>query len=338
MSLAGASSPSAKTIITREKGDARFAPIAHLSDTGDPHDVQAVQVEYSGTLGASVQAALDTLEAFPPGGVTSVFGRGGVIVALAGDYAAFYLELTGGTMTGVLELVGGAIGDEAASANDALSIANALVVTHAGLINPHSDSLATSDKASQPEAEAGADNDAWMTPLRVQQLIDTLGLVAPTGLLAMTPFTSSGTWTPHADAQSALIFCTGGGADGTNASPGNGAKGGGAGATAIDFIDDTTGITSETVTVGGPTATSRVVSFASAGGGNVDRTGGTATVGDLLIRGGQGGASAGSGATGGAGGASWWGGENAFGAGGQGDTDGADRGSGKAGVVLILEW
>ena len=38
------------------------------------------------------------------GGVTSVFGRTGVVTAQAGDYAAFYLALTGGTLSGELTL------------------------------------------------------------------------------------------------------------------------------------------------------------------------------------------------------------------------------------------
>lgn len=45
---------------------------------------------------AFVQAALPSVP------VSSVFGRTGAVVAQAGDYAAFYLQLSGGTLTGIL--------------------------------------------------------------------------------------------------------------------------------------------------------------------------------------------------------------------------------------------
>ncbi len=171
VSAVGATSPSPQTMLTREKGDARFAPIAHLSDFGDPHDVQANQVTYIGALGSDVQGALDSLEAIPPSGVLSVFGRGGTVVAVLADYQSFYVSLIGAIMTGQLELPGGGSGLEAATVNDI----TAQVAAHTGVTNPHSDSLATSAKASQAEAEAGTNNTKWMSPLRTKQEIDALG-------------------------------------------------------------------------------------------------------------------------------------------------------------------
>ncbi len=193
------------------------------------------------------------------------------------------------------------------------------------------------------------------------------------GLVALTPFTASGTWTPHADGTSAIIFCTAGGGGGGGAGGSEASGGGAGGSTAIDFVADTTGISSETVTIGSggggddgtsdgsAGGTSSVGSLASAGGGaggkggtatsSQDSAGGTATVGDLLIRGGGGSGASSDGANpvGGDGGGTFWGGGPGgsggpgtagavFGAGGSGGDDGGDGGNGKDGVVLILEW
>ncbi len=189
----GTASPAPETVITREKGDARFAPIAHVTDPNDPHDVQATQVDYSGALGSTVQQALDALESVPPGGVQTVFGRSGFIVAVLADYQAFYVDLAGSVMTGQLELPGGGSGLDAATVNDI----TAKIATHTGLTNPHSvtavqaGAVDLSDKASQAEAEAGSDDNKWMTPLKTQQAIDEL---SPPGIVRGTRVvTTSGT-------------------------------------------------------------------------------------------------------------------------------------------------
>jgi hypothetical protein len=115
----GTAVPNATTIITREKGDNRFTPIAHASDTGNPHSVIAGQVAYTGALGSDVQEALDTIEAQPEGGVISVYGRSGIISALVADYQAFYVRLTGSTMTGALLLPAGGSGAAAIRVDEA---------------------------------------------------------------------------------------------------------------------------------------------------------------------------------------------------------------------------
>ena len=98
VAASGTSSPAVTTIITREKGDARYAGIAHETNTTNPHAVTALQVTATGTW-ATVQAALTALDATY---TNTVFGRSGTVIAVDGDYDAFYVNLGGATMTGAL--------------------------------------------------------------------------------------------------------------------------------------------------------------------------------------------------------------------------------------------
>ncbi len=175
------------------------------------------------------------------------------------------------------------------------------------------------------------------------------------GVLA-TFFTSSGTWTPDSGKTTALIVCTAGGGTG-NGGAGATGGGGGAGATAIDFVSDTSAVGTPSVTIGaggtsGDGGASSVGALAVAGGGKggsstVGGNGGAATAGDLQIDGGggQGASTGGAGAAGGVGGASWWGGGGrpagageAYGSGGGGANNDSENGDGKVGVAMILEW
>lgn len=87
----------------------------------------------------------------------------------------------GDTMTGQLTLPGAGTGLNA----ETVSGAAAQLAVHTALTNnPHTvtaaqaAAVATADKSSQAEAEAGTDNTKWMTPLRTAQAIAALGLQA----------------------------------------------------------------------------------------------------------------------------------------------------------------
>jgi len=101
---AGTAAGATTTVMTREKGDARFAPIAHASDTNNPHAVTATQVTATGGVYATVQAAVNAVAAIAASYVSSFNSRTGAVVPLAADYAAHYLSLAGGTLTGFLTL------------------------------------------------------------------------------------------------------------------------------------------------------------------------------------------------------------------------------------------
>jgi hypothetical protein len=205
------------------------------------------------------------------------------------------------------------------------------------------------------------------------------------GLTNLQVFTASGTYIPTAGATKALFFATGGGGSGADVC--GGAAGGGAGATAIALLS-LSGIASCAITIGagaagvnnadasgGAGGTTTVVhsgtTIASAGGGgggiadvpvtgipeaSQSGAGGTATVGLILITGGDGHtqdphSSLTTDATGN-GGASFWGGGGsgysgshpeagqpgrAFGSGGGGSFD-TTSGAGANGVVMIMEF
>jgi hypothetical protein len=166
-----------------------------------------------------------------------------------------------------------------------------------------------------------------------------LGGAGAGSLVNIRTFASSGTWTPSAGANRALIFATGAGAGGGGAYGGDSTGGGGAGATAITFLSSlsaqavtlglggTGGTGSSTGSTSNGTAggTTSVGSVAVAGGGqpttnaggghygNIGGLGGIATAATLSIPGGFGqtGASySGSGnpGVGSSGGSSFWGG------------------------------
>ena len=194
---------------------------------------------------------------------------------------------------------------------------------------------------------------------------------AATGFTSVQKFTASGTWTRPTDITKILVFITGGGAAGTYISGSEG-QGGGAGGTAIKFLD-VSAIASVSVTIGSgglDTGTGSSPSFGNAGGASafgvapatvhctagggaigtsqqLPGVGGVGASGDLNIKGGTG-----SYAAQGNGGSSFWGGGTsfgynggyispagvgAFGSGGGGARD-ATAGDGADGVCLVLEF
>lgn len=187
-------------------------------------------------------------------------------------------------------------------------------------------------------------------------------------LLRQVVFTSSGTWTKGSGTKYILVEGVGGGGGGDSVGINGNGGGGGAGGYFRKFID-VTSITSETVTIGAGGAasssggTTSFGSHCSATGGLGSTNlpggdGGTATGGDLNIKGG-GGVGAGSNSASGAGGASFFGGGgravrppaldvgngqpgNAYGSGGSGgsadDNNSRSGGAGKEGLVIVWEY
>jgi hypothetical protein len=194
------------------------------------------------------------------------------------------------------------------------------------------------------------------------------------GITNIQVLTSSGAYVPTAGAQKALALVTGGGgAGGVQYSCGGG---GGAGGTAIALVS-LTGVSSISFTIGaggagvaasgngssngGDGGTTTFGSYAAAAGGqggqrNVGGLGGNATLGAMLIKGGEGTRAIDNAILGsGPGGSSFWGGGGqgapttsgqgddgcAYGSGGGGGDSGYSikiGGNGKAGVILVLEF
>lgn len=171
---AGASAPNTYTVMTREKADARYTAIAHASNTSNPHSVTASQVAYDGAE-ANVNAALLALEALPAGGVQSVFGRAGTVVAADADYSAAQVAVTpGGSLVStrvqaaLLEIDSRITGLPAGGVQSVFGRTGA-VAANAADYSAHY--LQVSNKASQAEAEAGADDTKYMTPLKTAEAI-----------------------------------------------------------------------------------------------------------------------------------------------------------------------
>jgi hypothetical protein len=166
----GSASPAPTTIITREKGDARYADIAHLSDMGNPHDVIASQVDAVGALGPNVQSQLDALDAQPAGGVQTVFGRIDDVVAADGDYtgALVIYTPTGGLTTTRVQ----------AALDEIIAIVNALPVGGVQTVFGRSGAVSADEadysgfyilvsaKATKLQAQGGTENSQYMTSLR----------------------------------------------------------------------------------------------------------------------------------------------------------------------------
>src|SRR5690606_16833169 len=64
------------------------------------------------------------------------------------------------------------------------------------------------------QAQAGSNNTALMTPLRVAQAINSLAVT--NSLLGIKAYTSSATYSPTSGTNRALVICTGGGAAGAS--------------------------------------------------------------------------------------------------------------------------
>jgi len=199
---------------------------------------------------------------------------------------------------------------------------------------------------------------------------NTWGAIASAGFTSVQAFTASGTWTKPTDITKILVFITGGGAAGTRIS-GSFGMGGGAGGTAIKFLD-VSAIASVAVTIGAGglnTGTGSSPSYGNPGGASafgvapatvhctanggsqgsstgLPGAGGTATGGDLNPKGGLGDYQ-------GKGGDSFWGGGSSFGyngssyvspqslgtygSGGGGARDAAG-GNGEAGACFVMEF
>jgi len=191
------------------------------------------------------------------------------------------------------------------------------------------------------------------------------------GFTSVQAFTASGTWTRPTDITKILVFITGGGAAGTFKSGAEG-MGGGAGGTAMKFLD-VSAISSVAVTIGAGgtnTGTGSSPSYGNpggasafgvapatvhctAGGGSqgsstgMPGVGGVGASGDINIKGGTGAYAFG------AGGASFWGGGSTFGyngssyaspasvgsfGGGGGGARDATAGNGEAGACFVMEF
>jgi hypothetical protein len=197
------------------------------------------------------------------------------------------------------------------------------------------------------------------------------GGVSAAGFTNIQVFTSSGTYTPTAGAQKALVFVTGGGGAGAVATGG----GGGAGATTISAVS-LGGLGPIPYTIGaggagavmgngGPGGTTSFGSYASSGGGNggtgnIGGGGGQPILGTLYCPGGDGGGAPEqtTALVGGVGGSSFWGGggmgwvKGSFsnGAGNPGQAYGSGGGgaqalgppvaggNGRPGVIMVLEF
>lgn len=94
--------------------------------------------------------------------------------------------------------------------------------------------VASTQFASQAEAEAGTDNAKLMTPLRVQQHYDAQTI--PNPVYNREVFTSSGTWVRPAGVDQVKVTVTGGGGGGSEGHGGNDGSDGGS----SSFVGDTT--------------------------------------------------------------------------------------------------
>lgn len=201
--------------------------------------------------------------------------------------------------------------------------------------------------ATQAEAEAGTNNVKGMTALRVAQAIAALNPAVGVNIQA---FTASGTYTPTAGYKYAIAIVTGGGRGGSPSSTFG--SGGDAGGTVIDVINlSSIGTPAITVGAGGGSNTaggaSSIGTTISAYGGGT----GVSYTGLVQIEGGKGNVGfqyqAGSGRSGMGGGSFWGSGGGvssgtgvaafAYGSGGGGGFN-ASGGSGKSGIVMIMEF
>lgn len=234
--------------------------------------------------------------------------------------------------------------------------------------------------ATGTDVTLGDASDTFTIPasatLDVNGTIDITGATATgfpsAGFTSVQSFTASGTWTKPTDITKVLVFITGGGAAGTYKSGAEG-MGGGAGGTAIKFLD-VSAISSVAVTIGAGgtnTGTGSSPSYGNAGGASafgvapatvhctsggggigsstgMPGIGGVGASGDINIKGGTGSYSGF-----GNGGSSFWGGGSSFGyngsayvspasvgsfGGGGGGARDAAGGNGEAGACFVMEF
>ena len=266
-----------------------------------------------------------------------------------------------------------------ANSGDMISVtAGTGVVDFRTLRGTHDAAIADLDRWPRGK-NANADQAVYVTSLELLAWIQSHMTTGGAGLLNIQVITASGTYTKTAGTTRALVFASGGGgAGGMHVCC---AGGGGAGATAVNFVDLSaistvactigaggTGVQASGggQSIGGSGGTTTFGSYASAGGGQggqgIDKggNGGVATVGKMLINGGDGMTSySGNYFGSGNGGPSFWGGggggadtnantgsgyaAKAYGSGGGGGDSGMPGGgrtggNGAPGVILVIEF
>lgn len=162
-------------------------------------------------------------------------------------------------------------GLEASNAQDAFAeIMGTVIDQIVDLIIPTK--LAISAKADKAKAEAGTDNDTWMSPLTGAQQIAALA-----GDVVVETFTASGTFTKAVGDFLYLVECWAGGGGGNNATTAVTRGGGGGGEYAAIFISagDITPTVSVLIGAGG--------SGGAAGGTAAGADGGNSGFGSYLI-------------------------------------------------------
>lgn len=205
---------------------------------------------------------------------------------------------------------------------------------------------------------------------------DSIKSTTPLGPLALTIFNSSDTWTRNAATKSAMILCLGSGGGGAGTSSNTASGGGGAAGASLAFVTSFSGDTDSVVIgaggaggviggAGGAGSLTNVGTLCLANGGSGSVVGGsgggganiTGAIGDLTLAGANGGPAAaldtanshaggtgggtlfGSGGIGGIGGSAGGDSDNpGAGGGGAGGTGSVAGGSGKDGIVIILEY
>lgn len=322
---------------------------------------QAAAAAASATAAAAAQAQAESAQTAAQAAQTAAEAAAAALPSVPFEAE----DLADGAVTQA-KLADGAV-NEAKLADASVAFAKMQSASDAGVVGAQAaGAFGLIPVASQAEAEAGTETALRaFSPERLAQAVAALA-GGGGGLLDVQVFTSSGTYTPHADCAKAVVIITGGGGGGGGGDhSSDNVAGGAAGGTAI-YLDESPSSTSVTIGAGGAGASNgtgstgsnssydSVTATGGPGGGKSASgpTGGAPTGGTLNISGGDGIAGGGNAAGGaGAGGASFWGGGasphqsnhasygQAFGAGG-GAAAASTRygGAGKSGVCVILEF